>query len=285
MNQTLPISRSLGPILWASLLCSLTAPQLAAQSDDFNDGILGPQWIAFADNPLSLAQPPIRVVEQNGRLEVIAESPSSPNLDGGIVSSPSFLLATSSNFEISVDFNFSGTFANQTPGDALSIFFGVGRDFPDGTDSAAIGYGVLTAEVFNNPFTSTGPTAAWRINDVQTTQVPPGPLFLNPASGTFRIIYDALDDLLTFRIDGSDPFTPTTPNIVQGVWGASSLYVSMGARGLSHSLQPGSTWFDNFTVVEGQIIPEPNASWLLLPLLSLTFLSRPTRQRKQKNIR
>lgn len=250
---------------------------LGAQSDDFADGSIGPQWVEFADNPDSLPVPPIRVVEQNGRLDVLANSPATSDLDGGIVSSPSFRLSTADDFAISVDFQFSGSFLNQANGDALSLFFGVGRDFPDGTDSAAIGYGVLTTNIFGPLITGTGPTAAWRIDDIQSTATPGGPLNANPLTGSFNVSYNAAVDELSFFIDAAGgPFPVFVPaaNLVKGVWGADSVYVSMGARGKAHSLNEGDAWFDDFEVTSGTIIPEPNATFGIVLLMGWWMLRR-----------
>ncbi len=250
---------------------------VSAQSDNFDDNVIGPQWVSIADNPDSLPVPPIRVVEQNGRLEVIANAPASADLDGVLVSAPSFRLSTADDFEIAVDFRFPGSFVNQAVGDALSLFFGVGRDFPNGTDSAAIGYGVLTTSFSGFTVTGTGPSAAWRIDDVQSTAVPDGPINANPASGTFRAMYDSLADELSFRIEETGvsfaDFVPAV-NIVGGTWAADSVYVSMGARGNGHSLAAGDAWFDNFEVVSGTIIPEPSVVAGLLLLGGWVFLAR-----------
>ena len=213
----------------------------AAQDDDFADGVRGSAWSLLEDAPSVLS-----LQEQNGRLEVIANDPASPNTDALYLSDgPSgFRLSTATDFMITLDYAinaFDG--ADAVSGDALALTFGVGRDL-DGTDSAAIGFG-LTKQ---GPFTATALVEAHRVDDAQTENVL---AVFGPAAATFEIHYDAAGDDLTLGVADT---TFTLEDTVQAVWGASALYVSFGARGNGFSLGPGDAWLNDFKVVAGDVL-------------------------------
>lgn len=229
------------------------APLALAQSDDFNDDTLGPQWTLLQDAPAELS-----LSETAGRVQVSATSPASPNTDALYFSGgpAGFRLATDTDFEITLDYRWGTVDASAASvGDLLGLTFGVGRD-ADGTDSAALGFAVSRQTLGPVTLDATALGAAYRTDDAQSQSV----LSLGgPASGTFRIAYDAAGDDLTLSV-GADAFSLN--DTVQAVWGADDLLVSFGARGSGFSLNAGDTWLDNFTVVSGRVVPEPSTAAL-----------------------
>ncbi|MEM9882685.1 MAG: hypothetical protein AAF800_07190 [Planctomycetota bacterium] len=234
-----------------SLALSLAAVPLfsAAQSDDFNDNAVGPEWTLVRDDPAT-----INVTETNGRVEATALAQSDPNVDAIYLSNgPSgFLLATDTNFTITLDYTFGGFDDSAAAvGDALGLAFGVGRDL-EGTDSAAIGFGVSRQQV--GPIVATGSAlgAATRIDDAQSEAILQ---LFGPTSATLEVAYDATGDDLTLGLGGGASFT--LEDTVRAVWGADDLLVSFGLRGSGFALTPSETFLDNFTIVSGRVIPTP----------------------------
>ncbi|MEM7625580.1 MAG: hypothetical protein AAF333_08130 [Planctomycetota bacterium] len=223
--------------------------QAAATSsfdDGFSDGAAGPQWSIIADSPIELS-----LAETGGQLQVLAASPALATTDALYLSNgpEGFTLATDADFRITLDYSFVGFDAgNASVGDLLGVTFGVGRDL-DGTDSAAIGFAVSRQLVGPFAIDGTALGEAHRIDDVQTENILN---LLGPTSGTFDITYDASGDDLTL---GVDSFTFTLEDTVRTVWDADDLFVSFGARGNGFSLNPGDAALDNFTIVEGHVLP------------------------------
>ncbi|MBN1911376.1 MAG: PEP-CTERM sorting domain-containing protein [Pirellulales bacterium] len=224
-----------------------------AQDDNFDDNLQGTAWSLIEDAPGTLD-----LVEQNGRLETIASPGGSANDDALYLSNgpDGFRLATDTDFVLTIDYSFTGFNGSASANfDAIGLVFGVGRDL-DGTDSAAIGYGVGNL-LGTFPV---GSTVAHRTNDVQSAS----PLTIGgPATGTFTISYDASGDDLWFS-DGVN--SSSLDDTVVGQWGADSLYVSFGARGSGFTLTSGNAYLDNFNVVSGRVVqsvPEPS-TWALL---------------------
>ena len=50
---------------------------------------------------------------------------------------------------------------------------------------------------------------------------------------------------------------------VRGVWGASDLLVSFGARGNGFTTTAGQAFLDDFEVRGGTLVPEPASLWVL----------------------
>lgn len=248
-------------LLPALLPLLVAAPALAAVDDDFNDNATGPQWSLIVDNPAAL-----NIAEQNGRLEAISNGTSSGSDDAIYLSNGTagFRLATgpTDDFTISIDYSFtgfgSGSSFSLTP---TTLVFGIGRDL-DGTDSAAIGYAYATP---------TGPgflAGAQRTNDAQSISL----LGAAPANGTLTITYDAAGDDLTFT-DGTLEYL--LEDTVRTVWGADGLFVSFGVRGSGYVLASGDAYFDNFQIIEGNLLPVPEPATLgVLALLGVAALRR-----------
>jgi hypothetical protein len=239
-------------------LALLAASKVQAQSDNFDDNLIGSQWTLLQDSPGELS-----LTETGGRVQVTANSPSSPNFDALYLSNGAdgFRMATDTDFVIRLDYNF-GSFdtTGVSVGDTLGLAFGVGRDL-DGTDSAAIGFAVSRQLLGGFPITGTGLGEAHRTNDVQTENL----LSIGgPTSGTFEISYNSFGDDLTLGV-GTDTFV--LQDTVRGTWGANDLLVSFGARGNGFSLFAGETFLDNFQVVSGRVVsvPEPaGAMWVVV---------------------
>lgn len=249
-----------------SLLLSLTfALGLSAQSDNFDNNLIDTQWFSLEDDAS------LTLVEQNSRLEVISTGPVSNTTDALYLSQSDFRLSTASDFEISVDFSFTGYNSLGANLENLSLVFGVGRDLPDGTDSAAIGYTLgngLGFPIFSG-------SGAYRTDDVQSTFLPASPSGF--ASGKMVVSYDSLNDDLSLGFDGFTPFV--LQDTVKTVWAADTLIVSLGARGSGITLDSGDAYFDNFELVSGTVVPEPTTMALFLALAAFggTLLRRPRR--------
>ncbi len=245
------------------------APGSFAQSDTFNDNLIGPAWSLLQDAPSELS-----LSETNGRVEITASSPTSPNTDALYLSTglDGFRLATDNDFEITLDYHLGGYDSSAaTIGDLLGLTFGVGRDL-DGTDSAAIGFAVSRQLLMGFlPVTTTALGAAHRTDDAQSSTVLSVP---GSITGTFRIAYDTAGDDLTLGVNGD---TFILEDTVQTIWDADDLLVSFGVRGNGFSLNTGETYLDNFTVVSGHVIPEPaSAALLLAPMAGLLMKRRRT---------
>lgn len=254
------------PTSWVTGLMTLALAAggaTASVTDHFNDNTIGPEWSTVVDNVARLS-----LAEQNQRLEILASSPISPNTDALYLSNgPSgFLLSTASDFEIKIDFAITNPTAiastSAGSGSALGLVFGIGRDLPDGTDSAAVGVGLVDTGLGLSVLAS---TAAQRVDDAQTLFPMASPV----ASGTFRITYASLTDQLILN-NGSVGMV--LANLVRSTWNADEVYVSFGARGHGFSIASGQAYFDNFEVVAGTVLPIPEPAsfaWVVLaaPLL------------------
>lgn len=253
----------------AALAATLSPlPTLAASAvdDDFADGVSGSQWSTVIDDAARLS-----LAEQNGHLDLLSAGGGVATNDAIYLST--FKISTATNFSIQLSY----TLANPTPGgangDRLGLVFGVGRDLPDGTDSAAIGVG------YGKQFglTATAATAAYRIDDIQTALTPDE--FFPTATGTLEIDYLFASDTLSMTRVGSG-ITYTLPaGTVRGTaadqWGTTDgLYVSFGGRGSGMVSTAGQLSVDNFTVVTGNVIPEPVC---LTALLGVGLLGRRRR--------
>lgn len=231
--------------------CCIAAPTAwSVPADDFDDNARGPEWSLLEDDPSLVLS------EQNARLEVLAANPTSPSTDALYLSNgpAGFTLSTADNFSIAIDYSFA-SFVSSVDGGALGLVFGVGRDL-DGTDSAAVGFGY--ADI--GPAAISALTVAHRTDDVQAADATvPGA----PASGTFLITYDAAGDDLSFGRDGSPPVF-VLADTVRGVWGASDLLISFGARGNGFATTSGQAFLDNFEVRSGTIVPEPASLSVLI---------------------
>ena len=256
--------RKLFPCLAAVGLALVVARPAAAQSDDFNDGIIGPQWSLVVDDPANL-----NVAETGGRAVVTSTTGGSPTNDALYLSDGpnGFRLSTASDFSMQIDYRFSTPAGTAGNGSAVGLVFGVGRDL-DGTDSAAVGYGYAT--VFGQTVGSTA--FAFRTDDNQST---PQTNFAAPNNGTLTVSYDAAADLLTATDGAAMPFT--LANTVRGVWGADSLYVSFGARGSGIATPSGGATLDNFVINSGVIVPVPEPVSVGFAAVALLALRRRTR--------
>jgi hypothetical protein len=228
----------------AALLATSVAGAVGATSDDFNDGIRGDQWSQVTDDPS------LQLIEQAGRLNAFSAGPASPNTDALYLSDgpAGFRLSTGSDFLVRVDYGFTQVRNAASPGAALALVLGIGRDL-DGTDSAAIGFGAANV----GGFVGFGARVAHRTDDAQSIDA----TALAANSGTFFLDYDAVGDDLTLGIGGTPLYT--LADTVRGVWGASDLLVSLGARGNGFVTQVGDAQLDNFVVAEGTIVPEPSS--------------------------
>ncbi len=238
----------------------------AAVSDNFNDNAQGPEWGKVVD-----AVTQLNIVEQNQRLEVIATGSTNPNNDALYLSNGpnGFLLSTASDFDIQIDFVIDPTIASTSagPGSALGLVFGIGRDLPDGTDSAAVGVGFLNIG-FGGFLTS---SAGYRIDDVETLI----PIASPVTAGTFKITYTTLTDQL--MLDNGNVGL-LLMNLVRTTWNADEVYVSFGARGNGFDISSGQAYFDNFTIVSGAVLPIPEpVSIALLGLATPLLLRRRIR--------
>ena len=252
------------PVLAALLPLCLSAAAFA-QSDDFDDGVVGPQWSLVVDDPANLT-----LAETGGKLVVTSTTGGDANDDALYLSDgpAGFRLSTAGDFSMQIDYRFTAPAATNGNGSAVGLVFGVGRDL-DGTDSAAVGYGYATA--FG--LTAGSGAFAFRSDDVQS---PTQPNFAAPNSGTLTMSYDAANDLLTATAGGGAAFT--LANAVRGVWGADALYVSFGARGSGLQTPAGGATLDNFLVTSGVVIPVPEPAATGGVALALLALRRRSRE-------
>ena len=250
-----------------AILAPLTTLAASSVDDDFVDGVRGTQWSTVVDDPAHLS-----LAEQNGHLNLLSTGGGVPTNDAIYLST--FKVSTAANFSIQLSY----TLANPTPGgangDRLGLVFGVGRDLPDGTDSAAIGVGY--GKELN--FVATAATAAYRVKDVQTALTPNEAFPAN--TGTLEVDYIFATDTLSMTRVGSG-ITYTLPaGTVRGTaanqWGTTDgLYVSFGGRGSGMVSTAGQLSVDNFTVVTGNVIPEPAC---LTALAGVSLLLRRRRR-------
>lgn len=242
-------------VLWAG-----TSLLAAPVGDDFNDNAIGPAWQLLTDHASTLT-----LVEQNQRLEVIANAPSSNSIDALYLSNGSagFTLPTTSDFALSIDYAFAGYSSAGPSGSAMALVLGVGRDLA-GTDSAAIGFGWVNFLGLVTP----GATVRHRVANVETADLQA--VSLN-TTGTFQITYDAASDDLTLGIQGT-LINHTLSNVVRGQWHADELLVSFGARGGGFTLaaQDG-VFLDNF------VVPEPTSGTVAAGASLLLLLGRRRR--------
>ncbi len=253
------------PILFSAMLFAFGLASASAITipftESFTSNSTAPEWQVVEDAPSQ-----IFLSQGNGTLRVIAPGSSHPANDALYLSNgPSgFAMLTSSNFEIRIDYSFA-SYVSSVVGGQFGLVFGVGRDVPDGTDSAAIGYGYV-----NTGFGVVGSaTTQYRDNDVPSALTP----IAGGNSGTFVVTYTASTDRLTLGIDGAG--STNYDGVVQGLWGAPSLYVSFGGRGAGFVTSGANAFFDNFQVLSGAAIavPEPGALSLAgLGLFALTAL-------------
>ena len=252
-----------------ALLAAASLTRAASPVDDnFDDGVRGPQWQLVQDNPANLS-----LLESGGTLNIISTGGGAATDDALYLSN--FRLSTAADFSITIDYALSptGPSGNGSSGDALGVVFGVGRDFVagdpsmQGTDSAAIGAGFANGGII----TAAASTIAYRIDDVQTTG---NSELFSPITGTFAIDYvSATDDLTLRRVGSTFSFTLPT-GTVRGVWGADDLYVSLGGRGSGLAATSGQITLDNFSVVNGSVVPEPTG---LAALAAATLMLRRRR--------
>jgi hypothetical protein len=235
-------------------------------SDDFNDNLRGSYWSLLEDSHSTL-----RLVEQNNRLEVIADHSLSAGTDAIYLSNGSngFKVSTSEDFQLFIDYSYTGA-ASLGLGDAISLVLGVGRDL-DGTDSAAIGVvlGGLPG------LTLRSSVAAYRTDDDQTTEF----IGAAPPSSTMFVAYDASEDTLLLGLTIGGYFT--LDDTVKEKWKADSLWVSFGARGRGAALNSGNASLDNFRLAAGDMYPVPEPSTMLLFGSGIVGLMA-ARRKKQK---
>ena len=229
----------------AGKLGAITIPY----ADNFNDNTTGPEWQIVEDAPTQLF-----LSETAGTLQINAPGSTSPTNDALYISNGlnRFRLLTNADFQISIDYSFQN-FQSSTDGSKFGLVFGIGKDLPDGTDSAAIGYGY--ADI--GPATVGSASTQYRNNDIPSTLVAVG----GSNSGTFVISYATATDRLTLGVLG---FSSTNyDGLVQGLWNASDVYVSFGGRGSGFVTSGSDARFDNFQVISGQAIPEPATGFLV----------------------
>lgn len=250
-----------------ALIAALSAPAaVLAQSDDFNDNLIGPQWSLLTDAPGEL-----NLIERNNRLEVIAGNAPSLTTDALYVSNGAagFRMSTASDFEIALDYDVASyASTGGTPFDsALAAVFGVGRDL-EGTDGAAVSYTLVQGEsgvVFRQLWAIIRIDDEQFISQLQPTTTTPGTI------GTYVLSYDATGDDLTFAADGR---SYTLDDTVRTVWGATDgLFVSFGARGNGFSTD-GGIRLDNFQIRSGEVIPIPEPTGLALAGVAMGLLLR-----------
>lgn len=243
------------PCLMASVTALLVAvggftASAAVLTDNFDDNVIGPLWQTVIDNPATL-----NLVEQNERVDLLANGPTSAHTDALYLST--FRLSTASNFEITLDYRAAvPSWSGASFGDIAGIVFGVGTD-REGDQSAAMIYGYGYAGVGAIPASGVG----YRLGsatDIQGNGIIPD--LVN--QGTFTIHYDSASDTLTFLRAGVE--VDALENIVRGNWGATDLLVSFGARGKGAVTSAGDWWVDNFTIVSGVLVPEPTSAALLI---------------------
>ena len=232
-----------------------------AQSDDFDDGVTGPQWSLVIDQPGTLD-----LAESGGSLSILGQTSGAASNDALYLSNgpDGFRLSTAADFAIQLDYDFAAVQASAGAGAQLALAFGVGRDIA-GTDSAAIAYAI--ADTGAGLVGALG--FAWRTDNVQTNGLPD---LTRPATGTFFITWSAADDLLRL---GDGTRTYSLENTVLGAWGADALFVSFGGRGAGLQTLAGDATLDDFLVSAGSVVavPEPS-TFLLLPGVALLVLRR-----------
>ena len=241
-------------IRWVSLVTVMAAascPAATVYDDTFTAGTVGPQWTPLNEGGLSLSQ-------SGGHLNLLSTGTGAATDDALYLST--FRLSTASDFSVSIKYVLDGPSGNGVNGDRLGLTFGVGRDLPDGTDSAAIGVGYGNV----GGFVATASTAAYRVDDVQTSG-PTEPF--SPLTGTLAIGYVSATDTLTLQRVGST-FSYTLPSgTVRGTgpsgWGADEVIIAFGGRGSGLSSAAGDLYLDDFMINSGVVTPEPTCVAIL----------------------
>jgi hypothetical protein len=240
------------------------AAAASAQSDNFDDGVRGPQWSLVVDQPAVLD-----LAETGGSLSITGQAGGVASNDALYLSNGAagFRLSTAADFAIRLGYDFSAVQSSAGAGSQLGLVFGVGRDLA-GTDSAAVAYAIgdTGAGLIG------GLGFAWRTDGVQTSGVPD---FSRPAAGTFFVTWDAEIDRLSL---GDGTKTYLLYNTVLAEWGADALFISLGGRGAGLETLAGDATLDDFVITSGQIVavPEPAVG---LPLLAGLMLLRRSRAR------
>lgn len=242
-------------------MASATCPAASLFDDPFSSPAVRPQWTTLNEGGLSLSQ-------SADHLNLLSTGTGVSTDDALYLST--FRLSTAADFSISIKYVLDGPASNGGNGDRLGLTFGVGRDLPDGTDSAAIGVGYANV----GGFVGTASTTAYRIDDVQTNG-PSEPF--SPLTGTLSISYVTATDVLTLGRAGS-AFSYSLPaGTVRGTgangWGASELIVAFGGRGSGLAAAAGDLYLDDFVINSGGTTPEP-AGLALLGTTAITVLRR-----------
>ena len=249
-----------------AVMVSANCPAASIYDDSFSGPSAGPQWTPLNEGGLTLSQ-------SADHLNLLS-SGAGLSIDDALYLSK-FRLSTAANFSISIKYVLDGPATNGSNNDRLGLTFGVGRDLPDGTNSAAIGVGY--GNVFGNVLTAG--TVAYRTgtvnNEVETTL---GTEAFTPLTGTLNVSYDAIIDRLTFTRVGST-FTYSLPNgTVRGTganqWGATELVVAFGGRGSGMAATAGDLYLDDFSVGSGVVTPEPTGLAALGALTTLGLRRR-----------
>jgi hypothetical protein len=242
--------------------------------DDFNDNSIAAEWDVIEDAPAQLT-----ILEQNGRVELIAPNSTNPTNDALFISNGTngFRLLTSSDFEIRLSYSFA-SFDSFTVGNAFALVLGVGRDLPDGTDSAAVGFGYVGTTIIG-PTAVPGASVQYRVDDVPSSPVG----FVAPTSGNFVITYTNATDRLSLGIEGAS--SVNLDGIVRGTWDADDVYVSFGGRGSGFVTDSGDAWLDNFEIISGSPIPEPSTALLAGIAAVALFLRRDGRSLRSRPAR
>jgi hypothetical protein len=224
--------------------------------DDFSDNSMSSMWTLVQDDPQKMW-----LEEANQRLELLADGPLVASTDALYLSNGTtgFQLLTSSDFQVTIDFSFTGFSGTG----AIALDLGIGRDL-DGTDSAAVGF-----YRSDNLLLDQALGVGYRIDDVQTSI----PIDYVGTSGSFTILYDSdIDQLKLGLNDGNPAHMTSLNNLVKGDWNAGMVWVSFGGRGDGLTLASGDAYLDNL-LVSGEYIPEP-ATIILFALGGLPLLRK-----------
>jgi len=202
-------------------------------ADDFNDNTQGPMWFLFEQDSNNC-----QLDETNQRLELRATT-NADDLVSAYVSN-GWLLNTTNDFQLKVDFHYSGI----SWGDGWIMFLLTPTLADDVDRHVAIRVGCDEESPYFWYEATDGP---WRDEGWGTRDVDDGTLYISYNSLTDRLY-------LSYTDYGRINSWVTMSDLIQDRWGGGPVYVAIGGGSVYAELQSGEAYMDNFVVDEGTVV-------------------------------